>query len=485
MDEVPFTVTARDQRCRNIVDPRVEVVENRVVRRTLPHVRPDEVLQQGHHHRGVLLRPSLPRGVRRHQERQHEVHTVLVLTYGAGPREPAGVVRRPVSPESRERIEGERMGRVPGVVHPVASSGLLPYDRAQPLVGVTHVDDADVLSPVVAVAHVHVHEERLAAAGCSEHAGVVVRDELPLQRGHLCVHRHRDVAQPVHQTDRPLPESPVEGLPGAQAQRREQLHRDVVLHSQLRLCPRDGGVPHQRGVELVAHRPDLHRGEGGRYQRAQFVLTAGAVPSYQRHAAADGEQPQAVHVVDVLPNLCGVHTVVRRGDTAGHPRLARLEVTQDLVLRRDDDVVVDDVLARQEDADGRGVRQEQPRGPLRRHASLGGGAHLRRQAAALGYREGDGPVVPVLDVVAPLFVVRHQGRAVPEGGYQLYEPDGVPVALQVGRAERLRLHAAAFEGRGDELAGDGGELRHPPPVRHVRADAEAEVAAVPAPPGEG
>ena len=244
------------------------------------------------------------------------------------------------------------MGRVPRVVHSVASSGLLPYYRAQPLVGVTHINDADVLAPVVAVAHVHIHEERLAASGCPEHAGVVVRDELPLQRGHLCVDRHRDVAEPVHQTHRPLPEPPVEGLPGGQAQRREQLHRDVVLHPQLRLRPRDGGVPQQRGVELVAHRPDLHRGEGGRYQRAQLVLTAGAVPSYQRYAAADGEQPEAVHVVNVLPNLCGVHAVVRRGDSAGHPRLAGLEVAEDLVLRRDDDVVVDDVLARQEDADG-------------------------------------------------------------------------------------------------------------------------------------
>ena len=265
MDEVPFTVTARDQGRRNVVDPRVEVVENGVVRRTLPHVRPDEVLQQGHHHRGVLLRPSLPRGVRRHQERQHEVHTVLVLADGAGPREPAGVVRRAVSPEPCERVEGERMGRVPRVVHSVASSGLLPYYRAQPLVGVTHINDADVLAPVVAVAHVHIHEERLAASGCPEHAGVVVRDELPLQRGHLCVDRHRDVAEPVHQTHRPLPEPSVEGLPGGQAQRREQLHRDVVLHPQLRLRPRDGGVPQQRGVELVAHRPDLHRGEGGRH----------------------------------------------------------------------------------------------------------------------------------------------------------------------------------------------------------------------------
>ena len=221
-----------------------------------------EALQHRHHHLRVRLVPSLLRAVGRHQERQDEVHPVLVLTDGALGGEPSRIVIRAVPVERNEGVEREGVRRVPGVVHPVLAAGLLADERAEPLVGVAHVYDAHVLATVIAAAHVQVHEERLAGSGCSQDTGVVVGDELALKGRHLGVDGHRDVTVSVSEPEHPFPETLVIALPGGQAQGREQLHGHVVLAPQLRPCPGDGRIPEQRSIQLVVNRLHLHRREG-------------------------------------------------------------------------------------------------------------------------------------------------------------------------------------------------------------------------------
>ena len=139
----------------------------------------------------------------------------------------------PPFPEPDERIEAERMLRVPGMIEAVASAGSLPDDLAQAFVGVAHVDQEDVLPGVIAVPQERVHEEGLPGAGRSQQEGVVVVDMAAVPCETLDVDVDGNVAKPVTYAEEPAFHGPLERLVETQAEHAPEFVAHEIVQTDL------------------------------------------------------------------------------------------------------------------------------------------------------------------------------------------------------------------------------------------------------------
>ncbi|CCY05087.1 predicted protein [Eggerthella sp. CAG:1427] len=269
-----------------------------------------------------------------------------------------------------------------GIIDTVLAVCLAVDHFTQALIAVTRIHDDDVRALLVVLPHEVVHEKGLAATAWAQHKFVSIGRNTPFHRQVADVQMERFARQPVHHLHSERRHRiPVVGLLRKEAYRLLDEGVEALLRGEVRLiagntCPEQGRAVHR----IVAWRT-LHRSElAARVVLDAFQLVGILAPRYHIEMRTDGGQTERVRLVQIL-----VYPLLVDGVASGVPRKrlhiagGLLEAFQILVAVVDEDILVIQVVARQEQTERTGERETaiapvggQPlvttvRGDLRRH----------------------------------------------------------------------------------------------------------------------
>ena len=351
-----------------------------------------------------------------------------------------------------ERIERDGLLFRVGKVDAVRPARLAPYHLAEPLIGVARVHEHHVRALLIVLSYEVVHEERLAAARGTEHELVAVGDDAALH-GQVGDVQMQGLAREAvdHLDAEGRGRAAVVRLFGEEAHRLLGERVKTLLGGEVGAVAGHGRPEERRAVYGVVARHALH----ARQLAARVVLDVPELllviaPCHDVEVRPDRGQPEGACLVEVLlyPVLIdGVAAAVARERL--HVFGGFLELLQVLLAVVEEEVLVVDVVAGQQQSNGCSERQAAV-------GAVGGepfvadvGAHLGGQVARLGEGEEAQAVVAhphlarrEVDVLQAGVVFGQQGEAPLDDARRVVGADKLLVGEPLQRDEARVVHDA-------------------------------------------